>query len=425
MSISVVVCGRVGDLADRLERLRGPVTIVRNCDELTEVVALAESGLADAALLLGPTVDIDAAFADELAYHGVPAVAITDEPADAERLTGLGLGVEPTNTGEQSVSDLLELLVSGAHRPSRGAARHASLAPETASEPARDPGRILAVWGPTGSTGKTLVAVNLAAEAAMDGQRVLLLDADTYGSSVAVHLGLLDESAGLAQLCRLSDQGMLDESGYERSCAVVAVGGTTLRVATGLPRPQRWPELRAGALTRVLEFVRRRADLVVVDVASLLERDEDLTYDTSAPQRNGATLAVLEAAAEIIAVGSADSVGVPRMVKALEDLLEIFPEAEPRVVFNRVRRAAVGPSPERALRETWERFGPGPAMAALLPSDLDAADRALLQGSVLAEVAPDSDLRARIAGLVSVTVRRRTGLFGGGFGALGASRSAG
>lgn len=424
MSIAVVVCGRVGDLADRLERLRGPVTIVRHCDELTEVIALAESGLADAALLLGPTADIDAAFADELAFHGVPAVAITDEPEDAERLTGLGLGIEPTTTGEQSVSDLLELLVSGAHRPSRGA-RHASHPAETSTEPARDPGRVLAVWGPTGSTGKTLVAVNLAAEAAMDGQRVLLVDADTYGSSVAVHLGLLDESAGIAQLCRLSDQGMLDDSGYERSCAVVAVGGTTLRVATGLPRPHRWPELRAGALARVLDFVRLRADLVVVDVASLLERDEDLTYDTSAPQRNGATLAVLGAAAEIVAVGSADSVGVPRMVKALEDLIEILPEAEPRVVFNRVRRSSVGPSPERALRETWERFGPGPAMAGLLPSDPDAADRALLQGSVLAEVAPDSELRARIAELVSVTVRRRTGLFGRGSGALGASRSAG
>ncbi|MBM6621011.1 chromosome partitioning protein [Micrococcaceae bacterium RIT802] len=424
MSIAVVVCGRVGDLADRLERLRGPVTIVRHCDELTEVIALAESGLADAALLLGPTADIDAAFADELAFHGVPAVAITDEPEDAERLTGLGLGIEPTTTGEQSVSDLLELLVSGAHRPSRGA-RHASHPAETSAEPARDPGRVLAVWGPTGSTGKTLVAVNLAAEAAMDGQRVLLVDADTYGSSVAVHLGLLDESAGIAQLCRLSDQGMLDDSGYERSCAVVAVGGTTLRVATGLPRPHRWPELRAGALARVLDFVRRRVDLVVVDVASLLERDEDLTYDTSAPQRNGATLAVLEAAAEIVAVGSADSVGVPRMVKALEDLVEILPEAEPRVVFNRVRRSSVGPSPERALRETWERFGPGPGMAGLLPSDPDAADRALLQGSVLAEVAPDSELRARIAELVSVTVRRRTGLFGRGSGALGASRSAG
>ncbi|MDN5823946.1 MAG: P-loop NTPase, partial [Micrococcaceae bacterium] len=370
-----------------------------------------ESGLAAAALLLGPPMDIDAEFADELSFHGVPAVAITDEPSQAGRLAGLGLGVEPETAQEQSVSDLLELLVSGAHRPAPRGARRAQSPARTEHIPEPAPGRILAVWGPAGSTGKTLVAVNLAAEAAMDGQRVVLLDADTYGASVAVHLGLLDEAAGLAQLCRLSDQGMLDEAGFERSCAVVAVGGTTLRVATGLSRPQRWPELRAGALARVLDFVRRRADLVVVDVASFLERDEDLTYDTSAPQRNGAALAVLESAAEVIAVGSADSVGVPRMIKGLEDLREILPGTTPRVVFNRVRRSAVGPAPERALVESWERFGPGGGIDGLLPWEPDTADRALLQGSVLAELAPESVLRAGIAALVSVEVRRRAGFF--------------
>lgn len=411
MSIAVVVWGRAGDLADRLERLRATVTIVRHCEELSEVLALAESGLADAALLLGPPMDIDAGFADELSFHGVPAVVITDEPADAERLSTLGIGVETTSAGEQSVSDLLELLVSGAHRPPPRGARRARTREIKDREPQCDPGRILAVWGPCGSTGKSLIAVNLAAEAAMDGQRVLLVDADTYGASVAVHLGLLDESAGLAQLCRLSDQGMLDQAGFERSCVVVAVGGTTIRVATGLSRPHRWPELRAGALTRVLDFVRRRVDLVVVDVASFLERDEDLTYDTSAPQRNGATLAVLESAAEVIAVGGADSVGVPRMIKGLEELREVLPQKVPRVVFNRVRRSAVGPSPERALRESWERFGPGSRIESLLPSDPAAADRALLQGSVLAEAAPESLLRVGIAALVSVRIRRRAGFF--------------
>lgn len=411
MSIAVVVWGWGGDLADRLERLRGMVTIVRHCEELSEVVALAESGLADAALLMGPPMDIDAEFADELSFHGVPAVVITDETSDAARLSELGLGVEPTTATEQSISDFLELLVAGVHRPPpRGARRaQASEREEPIAQP--EPCPVLAVWGPVGSTGKTLIAVNLAAEAAMDGRRVLLVDADTYGASVAVHLGLLDESAGLAQLCRLSDQGMLDQSGFERSCAAVAVGGTTIRVATGLSRPQRWPEVRAGALNRVLDFVRRRADVVVVDVASFLERDEDLTYDTSAPQRNGAALTVLEAAAEVIAVGSADSVGVPRMIKGLEELRDILPETTPRVVFNRVRRSAVGPSPERALLESWERFGPGGGIDAMLPWDPDAADRALLQGSVLAESAPDSILRGKIAALVSVEIRRRTGFF--------------
>ena len=66
-------------------------------------------------------------------------------------------------------------------------------------------GRIIAVWGPAGAPGRTLVAANIAGELAAEGQSVLLVDADSYGASVAALLGLLDEAAGLAQACRLAD----------------------------------------------------------------------------------------------------------------------------------------------------------------------------------------------------------------------------
>ena len=66
------------------------------------------------------------------------------------------------------------------------------------------------MWGPAGSPGRTLVAANIAGELAAEGKSVLLVDADSYGASVAAVLGLLDEAAGLAQACRLADQGLLD-----------------------------------------------------------------------------------------------------------------------------------------------------------------------------------------------------------------------
>ena len=56
----MVVWGENGALVEGLERLRGAVTVVRRCAELTEVVALAETGLADAALLAGDPALIDA-----------------------------------------------------------------------------------------------------------------------------------------------------------------------------------------------------------------------------------------------------------------------------------------------------------------------------------------------------------------------------
>ena len=74
--------------------------------------------------------------------------------------------------------------------------------------PGRD--RSLPSGGRPVRPGRTLVAANIAGELAAEGQSVLLVDADSYGASVAALLGLLDEAAGLAQACRLADQGLLD-----------------------------------------------------------------------------------------------------------------------------------------------------------------------------------------------------------------------
>ncbi len=49
----------------------------------------------------------------------------------------------------------------------------------------------------------------MADEIARAGVDVLLADADTYGASVAQHLGLLDESSGLAAAARAAGNGSL------------------------------------------------------------------------------------------------------------------------------------------------------------------------------------------------------------------------
>jgi len=243
------------------------------------------------------------------------------------------------------------------------------------------------------------VAVNLAAEYAAAGQRALLVDADTYGASVAAFLGLLDESAALAHACRMADQGVLDRQAFERVCLKVAVTGTSLWVLTGITRVDRWTELRPSALGTVLELARCVADVVVVDCGFSLEHEEEISFDSMAPRRNGATLRVLELADRVLAVGSADAVGLPRLVRALGELEQAVPSAPAEIILNKVRAAAVGPRPEAQLREAWERFGPVRGIRALLPADQAAADAALLGGSVLLESAPDSALRRAIAGL--------------------------
>ncbi len=77
-----------------------------------------------------------------------------------------------------------------------------------------------------------------------------------------------------------------------------------LRLLTGISRADRWPEVRPSAIPGVLEVARAMAPLTVVDCAFALEADEEISYDTMAPRRNGATLAVLSAADVVLAVGS-------------------------------------------------------------------------------------------------------------------------
>ena len=270
--------------------------------------------------------------------------------------------------------------------------------PDGASTDSDEPARstIVAVWGPTGGPGRTTVAVNLAAEIAARGREVLLVDADTYGGSVAQVLGLLDEAPGIAAACRSADHGMLDLPALARLAPVVM---PRLRVLTGLPKAERWPELRSAALERVLELGRGLAPVIVVDCGFCIENDEELSYDTAAPRRNEATLAALAHADTVLAVGSGDPVGLQRFVRALQELGSV-PSPPPVPVVNRVRSSAVGSRPQERIAESLLRFA-GLDGLHFLPDDAATLDAAVLAGRSVVEHAPNSALGAAIAELAT------------------------
>ncbi|MCZ4151442.1 hypothetical protein BZG21_44440, partial [Escherichia coli] len=110
--------------------------------------------------------------------------------------------------------------------------------------------------------GRSTVALNYAVEVAAAGKTVVLLDADTYAASIAIQLGLMDESASIAQLCRAIDAGTSDVARLDAACSLVQVGEATMRVATGIPRASRWPEVRASALRRAAMLLKVHYDYV-------------------------------------------------------------------------------------------------------------------------------------------------------------------
>lgn len=420
MSIPVVTVGQSReDLVGGLERLHGPVTVVRRCAELAELLAACQSGLARAAVVAEGSEGLTASLVDRLGAVGVAIIALTDSPEEAARLRGIGVasaltGVESAVLSERIAEAVAQMTGGGprgAHRSSpadTGAALHPVPAEAQSFPEEPGPGRVIAVWGPAGAPGRTLVAANIAGELAAEGKSVVLVDADSYGASIASVLGLMDESAGLAQACRLADQGLLDEEALKRVATPVATKLGSFRVLTGITRADRWTELRASALALVLERAKHIAEVVVVDTGFCLEADEELSFDTMAPRRNAATLRSLELADTVYAVGAADPVGVPRLVRGLAELETAVPQAAPIVVMNKVRASSVGRAPERQLQDAWERFGPASELKAFLPEDSAAADAALLGGSLLLEAAPDSPLRRAIAQLVCAPAQQKS-----------------
>lgn len=402
-----------GEVVGRLEGTSG-VRVVRRCVDLPDLLSVSAAGNGHAVLVCSGLRHLDR---DALARLRAAHVAVVGlvSPGDEQAEQALrALGIAQVLPGDSAgavlgaaLKDAVAALLPGADehafseplRAMLGSA--ATLAPHDLSglgasdllPPAR--GRVVAVWGPTGAPGRTTVALGVAAEAARLGVSALLVDADSYGGVVAAHLGLLDESPGLAAAARLASTGGLDLAALARVAPVVVPG---LRVLTGIHRADRWPELRPAALEEVYDRARRLADLVVVDCGFCLEQDEELSFDTAAPRRNGATLMSLEQADTVLAVCAADAIGVQRLVRSLAELREVVPGAEVRVVVNRVRRSAVGPRPEAQLAQALERYA-GVTDIVFVPEDRDGLDAALLQGATLPEAAAGSPVRPPLQGL--------------------------
>jgi MinD-like ATPase involved in chromosome partitioning or flagellar assembly len=393
------------ELVGALDRADHGVTVVRRCVDVSELLAVAATGTGQAALLSAELRRLDGDAVARLETAGVAVVGLV-EPGDeraAERLRQLGVRrVLAADAEPEAIASALREAVAGVPAPGRDVADPRAALPalgtpvEPEDRPA-GPGRVVAVWGPTGAPGRTTVAGGPGAEGARIGVFSLLVDADVYGGVIAQMLGLLDESPGLAGAARLAGAGTLDGAGLVRLAWSVR---PHLRVLTGLARADRWPELRPRAVAAVLEEARRLAGVTVVDCSFSLEDDEELSFDTAAPRRNGATLAVLEAADTVLCVSGADPVALQRTIRALGELREVLPDVEPVVVVNQVRRGPVTGDPRREIAGALERFA-GREVRFFLPADRRTTDAALAAGRTLAEVAPASPLRVALRSLAA------------------------
>lgn len=278
-----------------------------------------------------------------------------------------------------------------------------SAGPAAAAPPAapRPQPRVIAVWGAAGAPGRSTVATELAVELARGGRHVALVDADTQAPSLALTLGLADEGPGFAAACRQAELGGLDARELTR--IAVPLGRTGVDVLTGINRPSRWPELSDRRVTAALAACRQWADYTVVDVASSLERDEEIVSDLDGPRRHAATLATLRAADLVVAVVAADPVGIARFLRGHADLRATIGATPVAVVANRLRPGTLGIDARGQVRRTLDRFG-GIEDVWFLPQDPRSTDAAILASLPIAEVAPRSPLTLALRRFVGEAV---------------------
>ena len=402
------------ELVTALDRPGAALTVLRRCVDIGEVLAEAATGQAMAAVVAADLRRLDTDAVQRLSAAGVALVAV-HRAGDQRAVVRLErIGITEVVPDDAEAAELIAAISQARTRPApvpfappdepgrafSGVADpwFALPSPAVPGEPepliATDPpprGRVVAVWGPTGSPGRTTVAAGLAVASSATAP-CLLVDADVYGGVLASAFGLLDESPGLAGVCRQAAAGRLDLAELTRLVWSIGPG---LRLLTGIARADRWPEVRPSALPQVLRVARSMAPLTVIDCGFAVENDEELSFDTAAPRRNGATLAVLEDADLVLVVGSADPPGMERLIRALSELADVLPAVSPRVVLNRIRSSASGAGEAAAALRRYLRAEP----IAALPEDRAATDRAWRAGISLAQAAPASGLTKAFAQL--------------------------
>jgi MinD-like ATPase involved in chromosome partitioning or flagellar assembly len=359
---------------------RRDLVVLKRCVDVDDLLAAATSGQADTAVVAIEAPGLDVAAVDHLTRHGVRAVTVVgDEPG---MVRAGRIGVRAT-VHHDDLAALPEAITSD---------REPAPEPARATDgPSPTLGRVIAVWGPAGAPGRTTVAIALAAVLGSRA-RTTLVDADPYGGAVAQALGVLDEVSGLLSAARLAGSGMLEE----RFASVQRAFDQQFTVVTGLPRPDRWPEVRPGTVELLAETASRQGH-VVIDTGFGLD-DDDLT---GRPGRNQLTLAALEVADEVVVVGTADPVGLSRLARALVDLGERRPLARARVVVNRMR-PTIGWS-ERDVTQMLSHVA-RPVGLHFLPEDRATVDRALVTGRTLLETDAESPLALAVGRLAEAVV---------------------
>ena len=377
-----------------LEHLRGlDITAVSHTD--LGPITDAPNPFAPTIVITGPSEEPDLLISrlEELLKHrpSCGAVMLVFDLAPETVQQAFRAGIDDVVAGHANDAELLDALnrasarlrhrLEAAEQASRleAAARAAVVAPAD-DEPVTTTGRVVTVLGTKGGTGKSVVAVNVAAELAQrcDGP-VAVVDANLQFGDAAIMMQLqpvhtIVEAAMAAE--RLDGDLLADLLLRHKQSGVLLLAAPT--------EPGAADQIQRADLQRILAVLRETCAFVVVDTS---------------PHLDDATLTALQEADDILMVATLDLMSLKNSrvsLQALQVLGVPFPKI--KVVLNRTN--GHGPltaaDAEKALQMKAD---------AILPAD-ELVDESVNRGVPMSVVAPESKFAIGIGNLADALLDR-------------------
>jgi pilus assembly protein CpaE len=324
--IRVLIVDDIPETRDHLAKLLGfetDIVVAGAAASGAEALEMAARLVPDVVLMDINMPDMDGITATELLTTRVPTAAtvMMSVQGEADYLRRSMLAGAREFLVKPFSSDELVASIRQVHARERVKTGHtAHPSPGGAAIPAREPGRVVAVFSPKGGVGRTTIAVNLAVAAVESGREIVLVDGSFQFGDVGVLLNLNPRTKSIADLVPELEAGE-----PESLDTFVTAHASGVKVLLAPPTPEMAELVTPAAVKRVLEALAARFDLVVVDCASSF---------------NDPTLAILDRADTILTVLTLEITSIKNIRLFLEVAEQLgYPRDKVKLVLNRADSA--------------------------------------------------------------------------------------
>ena len=268
--IQVLIVDDIAETRDHLTKLLGfepDIVVIGTASSGAEAIEQASRLLPDIILMDINMPDMDGIAATERLTARVPtaAVVMMSVQGEADYLRRSMLAGAREFLVKPFSSDELTASIRQVYAREREKASRVVVAPAAAAPEAGEDGQVIAVFSPKGGVGRTTIAVNLAVAAASElNKKVTLVDGSFQFGDVAVLLNLNPKDKSMAELVPELESGHDPESVE----AFTMNHSSGIHVLLAPPSPEMAELITPAGVKHVLEILRSRSEVVVVDCAA-------------------------------------------------------------------------------------------------------------------------------------------------------------